>query len=1322
MVVCVDNRLRLIETHSTESNETDIKTICFLPGRCGCRGIDVVQDVLPGASSEERGTEKERNEMKSAKWWMGWLAAGIAALATGTACGAEETGFQFRGGHPWLSRDRAIVAPNGGGEEGDVDAIAPQAKGNQRAVSSGNIHELSGAEGRCFDITIAMYKQRDEDERRKIGLIITNFARGIYEMTEGRHFLGKVFVIENPGHLEADILWHSQNKGATTYFNHSGRSEYIKMYDKFLNDADCGGGTLTHEWGHYEYGFMDEYAADKDGVISNPHKNDVAVKGAIMAGGGLKNPRFNERCNLSYAVDENADDNNQGMWRSTRQTAQYRVFGQSCLEQLHDPVEPRSYSWFMGSLFWVGTDVTVWPKFSFRIPKWPEFSGINPSNAPSIDLDKPGGESKAIQYLEIYWGDTQKPMVCICLDCSGSMSEEQLENAEANTCRVIDTLQDGAKVEVLAFDSSVYTIVPFTELTAGNRAGLKGKLASLRPGGTTALWDAAKKGVDDMHSVDPDGKYMKSVLLMTDGGDNASSASRSSVVQQCLAQGVAFNSISYGNNADTHLSSASSATGGKNLLSSESLSSLSSAFSRLGTHGTDRGAVVDSAGKVGSSRTWEETFTVDSTATNLQATVTLSVPATNATVVLVSPSGAQYSAYSKVDVGSESSWVFKRAKPASGMWKVVVTAPSGTAVSCFVDTSAVAEPPQLMVWVDETNMVAWAAVNYGAPVDGARVRAVMDDNGTGKEVAFTGIGAGTYVLALSDCGTIPNGFTVRADAEQGVATYTYVGVMGSGTYDEGAPIPESFTRSEWVALGKENAVTLYTSGKGKLEFQWRTSGDGVPGRIDFLCNGNTNAPLGAGQGWTNKIVLIEEEGRHAFQWVTPTETRKFRGAWLQDVIWHPEPDVVMGPIEVTPRWPWNGLVDIDFAFSPTVEGTKASFSVSGVDEDIGTVVEAKTLTGVYSNLTGGTYRVTWDLGMDAPGFHSSAFTVKLDATIDPLPAPVVSIGNSTAWSGNQLEWNGMEAAETYSVFRGTNASGEGAVAVGTVVPGAGEKVSFRDSTAPFGQTVWYSVEASAWKLDGERSAWVAASRPMLAPTNVAATSGTRTDGVRVTWAPSAGSVKSRIYRGQRRMSSTGNGGLVLYSIDFAGESPIGETTGSAWLDTTAVVGTDYVYGVSAVSAEGTESSLSEAYQASAGRGAAMNTANGWRNASAPAVTSATRTNSAFSSTSSSGGLIWGPSQGSSGYGYSGQVSSSWYSTSVFKLAWEPVEGASAYEITHWPLTSPTNTETMSTAECSFSVAIEWCSGTKKEYGPGRKFRIAPVLGSHRGNSTAVEIP
>lgn len=933
-------------------------------------------------------------------------------------------------------------------------------------------------------------------------------------------------------------------------------------------------------------------------------------------------------------------------------------------------------------------------------------------------------------------------MLAICLDHSTSMSENDLANAKANAKRIIDTSPAGTLIGVFAFGDNVETVFNYTEITDANRSNLKTKIDSISRNGSTALWKAADVALNNMNTIDPNHDNIGSIILLTDGGDNASgSITRASVVAKCQEMGVAFNSISYGDNADSNLGSASSATGGRNVHSSDSLSSLNDAFSRLLTDGNCRETITDDKGTTPSSGTWTKSFVADSSIASFQATVTLSVPSTSATVTLVAPNGTRYAANSKTDVGSESSFVFIRTNPAVGTWTVSVSAPSGTEVSCYVDASARKEPPRLSLFVDDAVTVVYASLTYGDPVDGATVKALIHGNGATREVQFEPIGAGTYRLALADCGTVVGGLTVRADAEKGVATYTYVGVFDYDGDGEGSPIPESFTRSEWLQLGNENEVSFFAAGKGMLDFQWRTSGDNPPSAITFSCDGTTKASVSSGQEWTRKEFVFDEDGTHVFRWIATGGSGRNHAAWLKDVAWHPEPGVIMSSLTATPRWPWNGLVDVDFSFVPTHAGAKATFAVSGVDGDLGRTIQAKTLSGSWRDLDAGSHRLTWNLGADAPGFHSSAFTVVLDASLGPLPAPDVQVVETTASGGTRLRWVGIDSADSYVVLRATDSSGTDAMEIGTVSASSRGLLSFGDSSAPYGKTVWYAVKATAWELDGQISAFVSARRPMLYPSSLSATDGTRTDGVFVTWTPSSGTSQSQVFRCIRSDIASGT------TLNEQSWGPtIGATSGSSWLDTTAVPGVDYAYAVSCISAEGEASPLPKSLYAEAdvvltgslGSGLGSRRDNipdiGWRNMAAPVITNATREkweyylrpespyfySRAMSSSETEGDAasIQSSIVGGRSRAY---VMDGWNTSSTFNIAWEPVEGAISYKVEHWAITTPSSVVSTSTTDCSFSCTYGEHDRFSCVYPPGRKFRITPISEEHSGRPTTIEI-
>ena len=91
-------------------------------------------------------------------------------------------------------------------------------------------------------------------------------------------------------------------------------------------------------------------------------------------------------------------------------------------------------------------------------------------------------------------------------------------------------------------------------------------------------------------------------------------------------------------------------------------------------------------------------------------------------------------------------------------------------------------------------------------------------------------------------------------------------------------------------------------------------------------------------------------------------------------------------VAVSPRWPWNGKVDITYSITCTGDDAQKQVMVtfSGVDREHGQQLALTTLTGdgVARPLrAGGPYHTVWDAGKDAPGLHTTAFRVRIHAEV-----------------------------------------------------------------------------------------------------------------------------------------------------------------------------------------------------------------------------------------------------------------------------------------------------------------------------------------------------
>ena len=103
--------------------------------------------------------------------------------------------------------------------------------------------------------------------------------------------------------------------------------------------------------------------------------------------------------------------------------------------------------------------------------------------------------------------------------------------------------------------------------------------------------------------------------------------------------------------------------------------------------------------------------------------------------------------------------------------------------------------------------------------------------------------------------------------------------------------------------------------------------------------------------------------------------------------------VAVKDVSCRQRYPWNGLVDIDY----TVESSDTAADVyvfpEGVDNDSGALLQMRTLSGEGANgpVKPGTRRITWDAAKDQPNFNTTSFSVKMTAISGAAPYLVIDL-------------------------------------------------------------------------------------------------------------------------------------------------------------------------------------------------------------------------------------------------------------------------------------------------------------------------------------------
>ena len=187
-------------------------------------------------------------------------------------------------------------------------------------------------------------------------------------------------------------------------------------------------------------------------------------------------------------------------------------------------------------------------------------------------------------------------------------------------------------------------------------------------------------------------------------------------------------------------------------------------------------------------------------------------------------------------------------------------------------------------------------------------------------------------------------------------------------------------------------------------------------------------------------------------------------------------------LSVASRWPFSPMIDIDYELVTQPESAKAMVSVFGRDEDHNVDMVAKTLSGDGADgsyIATGQHRLSWDIGVDYPGFHAKSFSVSITATPSIVGVPE-NITASESTSGVRLNWNAVEDANGYEVWRGTGSTTNGATRISTVTGGT----TYADADGTVGVVYNYWLRAYTDDGFGEFAAPVAAARIAIVPTGL----------------------------------------------------------------------------------------------------------------------------------------------------------------------------------------------------------------------------------------------
>jgi formylglycine-generating enzyme required for sulfatase activity len=180
----------------------------------------------------------------------------------------------------------------------------------------------------------------------------------------------------------------------------------------------------------------------------------------------------------------------------------------------------------------------------------------------------------------------------------------------------------------------------------------------------------------------------------------------------------------------------------------------------------------------------------------------------------------------------------------------------------------------------------------------------------------------------------------------------------------------------------------YGEGEDGLELVEATGTGGRRlGRLSTLLEWNELDPPDEAERWRNELVAGRFGGcRNPFvdhpEWartVFGEEEKERTKSRARDGSGGGE--LTVTGLEARQRYPWNGLVDVDYVVEGVEDGAGVAVAVRGMDGESGEAVEMRSLSGdgAAGPVRAGARRLTWDLGADAPGLVSDAFAVEMSA-------------------------------------------------------------------------------------------------------------------------------------------------------------------------------------------------------------------------------------------------------------------------------------------------------------------------------------------------------
>lgn len=177
-----------------------------------------------------------------------------------------------------------------------------------------------------------------------------------------------------------------------------------------------------------------------------------------------------------------------------------------------------------------------------------EAYGVQPQGVQTI-LEVPSAD--VIVAAKNAWSLNRKRAdILLVVDTSGSMEGDKIELTKAGLESFLLRILPEDRVGLVTFSSSAQVAVAPAPLSE-NRLALQDAIGGLRAQGKTALFDALELAREELDSLPPlEDERIRAIVLLSDGADNASSATLDSIRASFDETGITIFPVAYGADAD----------------------------------------------------------------------------------------------------------------------------------------------------------------------------------------------------------------------------------------------------------------------------------------------------------------------------------------------------------------------------------------------------------------------------------------------------------------------------------------------------------------------------------------------------------------------------------------------------------------------------------------------------------------------------------------------------------------------------------------------------------------------------------------------------